>query len=309
MKTQNDLLSKDLKVKALPNNAVAEYILVNAGKKKSNVTDLESGIHKYCSPAGFWLPTEIQINDPGNGNVPILLQSIRGWEPIASKPGEEQKFKPILKPLNFGDNGKLIITDKDKELYIYLERYPTNKSNPFRDRTKAAEFMRVDEQKIIDEEFELNDTIGFIMGKISQCTAAEIELWAAAFKKSGDKIFNVLNLNEPADRMRNRLYNIAKSGENALKMMEYNPDKDLRVRKMIQDLMKINKVYFDANNSRFVVKRKPKETGMRNLGPVIEPGNDKFEFIVEWLNNEKDAYDQVEELLSLHRKFYDQVLE
>lgn len=305
VQTQNEFLSDKLKVEPLKKGQTATYRLISAGKKNPYIRDETTNVEKRSFPANFVLSKEIEIIDSGADYGSVLLQSVVGWQPIRENNNKNDRFNPIFEAINMNEQGSVTLDHSRQEQYIFMERHPLNRDNPYRDYNRAPLFYKEDIERDKRIRFEHNELIADLMAYVGLCSASELEQIRMALIESGQTAF--FGLPTQPDFIRNSLYGMIPLNDHAEIIMKHAPSGRLKIQKKIMDLAKIEKIRFKEADRIWMVHRPVGESGKRKFGVSIQPGDDPVKGFIDWLMSE-DAIEDLNTLNELHTEFYETVM-
>jgi hypothetical protein len=161
----NKIVSEPMKVKPLKHGQVAIYKLCDADTVDRSRVDEVTGQPRSAQPRYSLYGKGVNILDPVKGKR-YLLVNYDGVK-FETNPDGSQKQVPNCKRVHFERNGTFSVDATHEGTYIFMERHPRNRDNPYRDRTKKPIFYRVNNAKVVSGENEkfiiMADTMNHIM--------------------------------------------------------------------------------------------------------------------------------------------------
>jgi len=169
----NDQISENLKVKELGENQVAIYKLCDADLVDRARVDEGTGKPRNNQPR-LNMKGEIMIVDPFTKKR-VKLRNIVGYKTVERN--GQLIDEPEVKRVQFDHNSTISIGPDDQGTYLFMERHPHNRDNPYRDKSRPkAKFYRVNAKKKAIQEMEYNYILADALTHVSQADKVELAL-------------------------------------------------------------------------------------------------------------------------------------
>lgn len=169
----NDQFSPQLKVNPLLEGQVAVYKLCDADLVDRARVDEGTGKPRNNQPRRN-MKGEITILDPVTKKK-IKLRNIVEYKQVER--GGMLVDDPVVKRVQFDHNSILTIGADDQGTYVFMERHPYNRDNPWRDKTREKPtFYRVNAKKKAIQEMEHNYILADALMHVSQADKVELTL-------------------------------------------------------------------------------------------------------------------------------------
>jgi hypothetical protein len=187
-------------------------------------------------PGEYWMSGKANIFDPFDPDQKNkILLNIVSWNSI-NLPSGESKMEPVVGMVKWpAQSGELIVGRDQMDLYFFLERHPKNQNNPYRNKRRKPLFFRIDEQKAIQNNLNMQAL------KFSAMTWANTAK-VADLKAIAEKLPN-MNPSMPPSQLAFMVRDLA--DKNPRLVILHANDQEAKKKVLITDAEKYNVLYFD----------------------------------------------------------------
>lgn len=243
----NEQFSEHLKVKPLLEGQLAVYKLCDADLVDRARVDEGTGKPRNNQPR-LNMKGEVMMIDPFTKKR-IKLKNIIGYNTIER--GGQLVEDPIVKRVQFDHNSVLSIGPDDQGTYLFMERYPTNRDNPYRDKSKKPKFYRLNEKKKAIQDMEHNYILADALMHVSQADKVELALIWKNLDPTSKKDINPEGTYEQFKR---DTFELAKKKPDVV--MKASSNKVMKAKLQIMDAAYYNIIQFlDADEENTGIRR------------------------------------------------------
>lgn len=241
----NKVVSAPMQVKPLKHDQNAVYRLIECDEVDRSRVDEETGKPRACQPRRSLFGGRkdgtggVNIFDPINRET-YILQNVTGkrFEMVAG----QRKEVPTIDRVTFERNGTKSIDSTQNGTYIFMERHPGNRDNPFRDKKKKPTFYRVNVNKVINQENEKFMIMTETMAHIKNADLAELKSIYSKLDSGFKREINPATM----EGLRRDLWRLAQ--KEPVVVMRCSNDKDVKMRIQMMDAEFYNIITFIDNS-------------------------------------------------------------
>lgn len=223
----NDIVSPPMRVNPLKDGQVAIYKLCDADTFDRSRVDEETGQPKAAQPRFSLYGKGINIFDPIKKKR-FILQNVAGIK-HEMLPDQTQKEVPVTKRVHFERNSTFSVDSTREGTYIFMERHPRNRDNPFRDKTKKPIFYRVSNNKIVNADNEKFMIMADTMAHIRDADFTELRAIHEGLDATYKREVNANSF----ETLKRDLYKLAQ--KDPVTVMRCSSNKDVKMKIQLMD--------------------------------------------------------------------------
>lgn len=271
----NDVVHERLRVAPLRDGEFAKYRLTMADKEDITRTEESSG-KKMKHQQVYAFVGRKRIYDPFQKKK-VLIQNVTSFKP-EKLPDGQIKEVPIVGRVTFPSSGELIVTDRDNDLYAYLERMDENASNEYRDAKKFPKpvFYRVDVKKQVMRELEKDYIMVDALNWVRDANEVELKTIYKALDDGSRKDINA----DSMEQMKKGIFNLAKNNPILVLKSSTNRTAKLKVQCMEAETYRVI-AFSEENGQRSWVW----VSGEPIVICTVEPGIHKIDALVKFFSS------------------------
>lgn len=234
----NAVVSKNMQVKALEEDQSATYKLCDADLVDLSRIDEATNKPKNCSPRRSMLgkTTIVDINTKKR----ITIMNVVGIE-HAEQPDHSLREIPKIARIVFPRTGVLTLGPENQGTYMFLERHPFNRDNPFRNKNDRPKFYRINAKKRAIEEMQNDYIMADAMVHVRDANESELKAILMAMDSTAKKEINP----ESFETLKRDLFRYVK--KHPVDVMKASSNKLAKMKIQIMDAEHFNLIAFLEN--------------------------------------------------------------
>lgn len=243
----NEQFSESLKVKPLLEGQTATYKLCDADLVDLARVDDKTGKPRNNQPRRN-MKGEVLITDPYTKKR-VRLRNIVG-EKAVERNGDI-RMDPEVKRVQFDHNSVITLGSDDPGTYLFMERHPRNRDNPFRDKDKTPTFYRMNSKKKAIQDMEHNYILADALNHVVNSDKIElIAIWKNLDPTSKKRI----NPEGSYESIKRDTFDLAK--EKPAVVMKASSNREAKAKLQIMDAEYYNVIMFTENEEDHLIPRR-----------------------------------------------------
>lgn len=275
----NGIVSEAMRVKPLKEGQSALYKLCDCDTVDRSRVDEETGQPKQAQPRYSLYGAGINIFDRFTGKRHIL-QNVTGIK-YETMPDRTQREVPEITRVHFERNGTKSVNYTQEGTYIFMERHPRNRDNPFRDKTKKPIFYRVSNNKVVNADNERFMIMADTMDHIKNADLAELKAIYEALDPTAKRSVNANNF----DILKRDLYQMAQ--KDPIAIMRCSSNKEVKMKIQLMDAEFYNIITFLENSEEAGSNRAWIYADGKKICN-IDIATNKVEGLIQFFENKKE---------------------
>lgn len=245
----NEQFHESLKVKPLEEGQTATYKLCDADLVDFARVDEKTGKPRNNQPRRS-MKGEVLITDM------FLKKKIRLRNIVGEKAVEREGkivYEPEIKRVLFDHNSTITIGPDDPGTYVFLERHPGNRDNPFRETLSGKNpiFYRINAKKKAVQDMEHNYILADALRHVADADKTEL---LSIYKKLDPTSAKKINPEGTYEQLKRDTFDLAK--EKPAIVMKASSNREAKAKLQIMDAAYFNIIIFMDNEEDHTLPRR-----------------------------------------------------
>lgn len=236
----NDVVNKQLAVRPLREGEVAYYKLLVADEFDRARVEEKTGKFQKNNPRRSLIGTR-KIYDP-IAKKQVTIQNVVS-ERLETMPDRTQKPVPVVERVKIPTGGIISVTYDQIGTYQFMERHPDNRDNPFRDKSKAPTFYRVNPIKAAIKQIEKDYVLTDALVHVREADEIELKSIYEGLDKSSKMKVDTTSF----QTLKKGIFELAKT--DPIMIMRKSKNVDVKIKIQIMEAEHLNVIIFEDGDS------------------------------------------------------------